>query len=282
MDLAQLSFSSDFITAMIITLFVGSTIPVLYFIFYVFKKRINYVAVLTGLIGYLILGVYISGFLQCLIIPEARLGEIGPVLFSLIQAAIIGLVNGGGIYLVLRLLAGRYDSTHTPISVGLGFPLEPMIFQGAISAANALALASQVNEQGLSPILDTIDSVRRAEFEQTLREMAARPVSDLIFTAARFACFFVICVALTRLLWNALHGDKRAPSRLFIPAGLILNVIAEIPVSLIRQNVVENNVAINCIYFAITAVIAALSVIASRLWDEKEKVVSGPLNRRLL
>ncbi|NLO47329.1 MAG: YhfC family intramembrane metalloprotease [Clostridiales bacterium] len=281
-NVEELVFSGSFITAMIILLLACSTLPVLYFIFYAFKRKINYIAVFAGILGAVFFGIFVQGILLSNLIPENRMQAIGPVPYAIYQALIIGIVNVSGIYIVLRLLSARYESLGAPISVGLGYALVPMILDGAVNAATRLSFASAINEKGMAHVLSTVNPGDRESFQQTMEELAAQPIAPFLYTAAKFICFFMICVAITRLLWYSLYGKRRNASWLFIPAAYVLRSIPELPLALYTTEAVLNKVATDCAYFGITAIIVLSAVIVSRLWDEKEKVVSGPLNRRLL
>jgi uncharacterized membrane protein YhfC len=281
-NVEELTFSGDFITAMILLLFICSTLPILYFVFYAFKRKINYIAVFAGALGAVAFGIFVQGILLSTLLPEGKMQQIGLIPYSVFQALIIGIVNASGIYVLLRILSKRYEALDIPISVGLGYALVPMIIDGAVNAVARLSLAATINEKGMAEVLNTVNQEDQAEFVRSMKELAAQPVGQFLFTAAKFACFFMICIAITRLLWYSLCGGKREASWLFLPAAYFLRSLPELPLALHSTGAVSNNVTTDCTYFGMTALIVLSAIIVSRLWDEKEKVVSGPLNRKLL
>lgn len=279
---SELTFSGGFIASMFILLFACSTLPILYFIFYAFKRKINYMAILAAIAGYILFAILINGILQSIIAPDSKIEQVGAVLHSIIRSVLVGLTSAGGAYILLRLLASRYDSIKTPISFGLGFPLYALIMEGGSNAMYRLSMAYTVNEKGLSAVLETVDTAQRASLQAQLESIAATPLSEVFYTAGKFACFFIISVAIARLLWYSLRGDRRAPSWIFLPIAVALRTLLELPIALYATGAIDNYAVSNILHYGVTVLALLISILVSMQYDNKEQVVDGPLNRRLI
>lgn len=281
-DTAQLTFSGGYAAAMMLILIVCCTLPVLYFIFFAFKRKINYVAIFAAVAGFLLFGYYLNGILLNAFAPYSKLEQMGALSYSIVRSVITGLTNVAGAYFCLRLLAGRYDSIKTPISCGLGFSLFYLIIEGGANAMFRLTMANSVNEKGLQAVLETVDAAQRSSLKEQLEYMAASPLAEYYYSAAKYAAYFLIGIAMTRLLWYAIRGYRRPASWVFIPAVFLLRTFMELPIAVYASGMTENVALTSVIYCAIAVVSLLASIYVSRLWDEDEKVVAAPLNRNLL
>jgi len=278
----QLAFPDGFIAAMLLLLIVCCTLPVLYFIYFAFKRKINYVSILAAIAGYLLFGYYLNGILMINIVPEARIQQTGVVFYSVVRALIVGLANVGGIYVCLRLLSQRYDSLNTPISFGLGYPLFVLIMEGGANSMYRMSMAYTVNKEGIQKVLGSVEEAQRSKLLEQLEEMAASPLADYYYSVGKYAAFFIAGIGLSRLLWYSLRGERRKPSWLFIPAALILRFLMELPIGLYTSGATDNMALTSIIYCAVSLAALAASIIVSKMWDEGEQVAAGPVNRRLL
>lgn len=278
----QLVFPGGYITAMTLLLIICCTLPVLYFIYFAFKRKINYVSIFAAVIGYLLFGFYLNNILLANIVPETKIEQTGAVMHSVIRALLTGLTNAGGIYICLRLLSQRYDTLNTPISFGLGYPLYGLIMEGGANAMYRLSIAYTVNKEGVQKVLETVDEAQRTSLLEQLEDMAASPLAGYYYSVGKYAAFFIIGIALSRLLWYAIRGEKRAPSWLFIPAAVLLRFFMELPIALSTSGAADNQALASIIYCAVAVAALAASLIVSKLWDPDEKAVAGPVNRRLL
>lgn len=278
----QLIFSDGYIAAMLFLLIVCCTLPILYFIYFAFKRKISYVSILAALAGYLLFGYYLNGILMKNIVPEAKIGQMSTVLYSIIRALITGLTNTGGIYICLRLLSKRYDSINTPISFGLGYPLYVLIMEGGANAMYRMSMAYTVNREGVQKVLESVEEAERSNLLEQLEEMAASPLADYFYSVGKYAAFFIMGIALSRLLWYSLRGEKRAPSWLFIPAVILFRFFMELPIALYTSRATDNLVLTSVIYCVIALAALAASIIVSNMWDKGERAAAGPVNRRLL
>lgn len=273
-------FSNAFVTISFVFMFACLMFPVLYYIYFMYKKRFNHITMLAGIAGFLVFGYMLTSVLLTSVIPESLREQIGEVPYAIIRTLVIGICEAGGMYIVLRLLSSRDASIVTPISFGLGYTLVNMLLVGGINAFLRLSQAMAVNEDGLEKVLETVDVTQQDSLRATLTELSQLPVGRYVMEVAEFACFFLISVAIARIIWYSIDGGKLPASNRFLVLGIFLRFAAELAYYLAGR--VENYVLAESIYYVITAIIVALAVLLSLQRDDKEKIKAGPLNRRLL
>ena len=275
-----MQFSNAFVTVSFLFLFCCLMCPVLYYIYFVYKKRFNHLAMLGGIAAFLMFGYLLTSLLLGSVIPTSLRDQMGEVPYALVRTLLIGICEAGGMYITLRLLSSRYPGNTTPISFGLGYTLINMLLVGGVNGFMRLSQAMAVNDNGLDAVLDTVDASQREALRATLTELSELPIGRYAMEVAEFVCFFLISVAIARIVWYAIDGGKLPASNRFLGLGILLRFAAELAYYMVGR--VENYVMAEVIYYIVTLVIVAVAVLLSIQRDDKEKVRAGPLNRRLL
>lgn len=278
----QMTFPDSFIAAMFLLLIVCCVLPIFYFIYYAFKRKINYISILAAVAAFLLFGYYLNGILLGSIVPEDKIARSGTAGYAVIRSVIAGITNVGGICICLRFLAKRYETVNTPISFGLGYPLYVMIMEGGANAMYRISMAYAVNKEGLETVLESVEEAQRSSLLEQLEDMAASPLAEYYYSAGKYAAYFIICIALSRLIWYSVHGERRKPLWLFVPAAFVLRFLMELPIALYTSKAVDGLALTSVLYFIAALIALAASIVVSRMWDNKDKAAAGPVNRRLL
>jgi hypothetical protein len=82
---------------MILLLFICSTLPILYFVFYAFKRKINYIAVFAGVLVRSLSNIC-TGYPSEHFASGRENAANRPDPYYVFQALIIGIVNASGIF----------------------------------------------------------------------------------------------------------------------------------------------------------------------------------------
>ncbi len=276
----ELVFSNNLIGGLFCIVIACLMMPVFYLIFYTMKKKINLLTTALGIVGFLVFGYLISGFLLGSLAPTDRAAE-APARYALIRSVCVAVAEGGGALAAMLLLRRRFDDISTPISYALGYPLINMLVIGGANSFYRMAEAYTVNSKGLDAVLESVEGDAVERLREQLTELSQSPAYEYYFSAVDYICIFVIFVAICRIMWYAVHESGK--SRIVLAAlGLVFRFGAELPVALYQCGATRNYIACEIVRYAVTALCVGLAVLLALRYDGREKVSAGPLNRRLL
>jgi uncharacterized membrane protein YhfC len=275
----NLTFSNELIGALFTLLFTCLMLPVLYYIWMAFRKKLNNIAMLAGIASFFIFGYLLSGFLLGTFAPEAKASELGILGYALRRAVCVAVTEAGGIWISLYLLYKKYNTIRVPTGFGLGFQLFNLLYLGGINGFIRLGYAMSVNKNGLDTVLSSVDPQYASRFETLLRDLAGTDPYIFIMSAVDYVCMFLITVALTRILWYSIEGGKKESSKLLILLAFILRLAAEVPLAMYQAGAGSYRLYA-IIYYVITALIVAFAVWLSKDRDDKEQIRSERLRAR--
>lgn len=274
-----LTFSNELTGALFALFFTCIMLPVLYYIWMAYRKRLNNIAMLAGIVSFFVFGYFLSGFLLGSFAPEAKAAELGVVGYTLRRSICIAIAEAGGLWLSLYVLSKKYNTVRVPTGLGLGFQLFNLLYLGGINSFIRLGYAMSVNKNDLQTVLDSVDPQYASQFETLLRELAASDPYVYIMSAIDYVCMFILTAALCRILWYSIEGGKKESSRLLIAAAFVLRLAAEIPLAVYKAGGGSYKLCA-VIYYVITALVLAYAVWLSRDRDDKEQIKSDRLRPR--
>lgn len=276
----ELVFSDGLVTALGVLFAVCLLMPVMYYVWSVYRKKLNHAALLGGLAAFFLFGYLISGVLLGALAPESRLAELGMWRYALGRALSVAVAEAGGMWLALWFLHRQYATVRVPIGFGLGFRLFDLLYLGAFNAMFRLANALTVNKEGLQVLLDNVEAEAAPALELQLRALAASSPKLYLMSAVDYVCMFALSVALSRILWYTLEGGKlSADKRLLVPAFL-LRFFAELMLALDRAG--GNYQVCAAIYYVLVAAAVCLAYYLSRQRDDPEVLREDRLKARQL
>jgi hypothetical protein len=110
----DLVFAPELTGALFILLFTCLMLPVLYYIWTAYKRRLNHLALLAGLSAFFIFGYALSGFLLGTFAPMAAGEKTYPTLYALGRALLTAASETVGIWAALLALSKRFSSPASP------------------------------------------------------------------------------------------------------------------------------------------------------------------------
>ena len=223
-------------------------LPLLYGLFYGFKRNIDWIAVVVGAVAGLIT-------------------DINPNITTnlYVTALWITVEDCAVMYILLRIIGNFRKGVRVPIGLALGWILIPVTILQGLSAIGMISSMQQVNEDVLAAVIAGIAEYDREAFRETLAILAAEPVGTYFKLAAACVARFIMTIGVCRLLWYSLHGDRRPPHPLFILAGFGMRFIAELFYQTSREAL-----ASLVLYYVSAALVLAGSIVAAKYWDNPE------------
>ena len=273
-------FSGGFVAASFILLFLCIMLPLFYIVFYVFKKNFNLVLMLIGLAAFFLFGYLLTGLLTGTFAPSRLIGTVPPAAYAIRRSLVVGLVRALSIWLVLLLLAKRYGSVIVPASFAAGYSLIDMLFVRGATGYIAFSQALAVNQNGIDYVVSTADLTSQEALRESLLELAQKPASLYVWGTLDSVCAFVGTICLARLLWYSIEGGVREENKLLVPVCLAAAVLLEIPGALYDGGAFSGYAPAGIIYYVVTALLVAGTIIAAKNHDEKVGVAASRLRRR--
>jgi hypothetical protein len=237
--------------------------PLMYYIFYVYRRNLKQLAVLTGLAAYAVFGYILPGF----VVP----GISGAVP----RALYIACSEVAGIFIAFKLTAKAWDTNANAFGLTVGFAVIPIIIMRGFTAMSKLAIVTSLNDTGYSALAESMPTENRAALDDMLTALANETTAQHMLIAAEYLCAFALIVGITRLIWYSFHGERREPNIMFVFAALLLRSLAEIfyqtPYSIVSE----------CAYYVVSLAAFAASVLAAKFWDEPERFTERLSGKRL-
>ena len=229
---SEMMFSSGLVTALTMTFAACILIPVMYYVWMVYKKRISHVGILAGLAAFFMFSYLISGILLGKLAPESAMAKMGQWPYALTRALCIAISDMAGMGLGLWFLHRQEKTLRAPIGFGLGFRLFDMLWLGGLNVLAPLSSAMTVNRDGLDAMLSQVDADKVGALELQLRALAETSPKVYWLGTVDYICKFVLAIALTRILWYAFEGGREPADRKFGVIVFVLKFLCELMLAL--------------------------------------------------
>ena len=284
MDAQTLVFPEPLITAPSFLFCFCLLAPALYYVWFVYRRRLDHTGLLGGLAAFFLFGYLITGLFLGLLAPESRKEEMGPWGYALLRGTVTALVEVGGCWFSLWFLRrGRTEARRTvrvPIGFGLGYRLFDLLYLGAFNALFRLLNALSVNRDGLETILEGVEADAAPALEAQLRLLAESSPQMYWLSAVDYLCLLVISVCAARLLWYSMEGGLRPADIRFLPLVFIVRLAGESLLALYQSGGGSFPVCAG-IYYALTAALACFTWYQASLRDSKELLHDVHLKSRM-
>ena len=220
---SQLIFSSGLITALTMTFAACILIPVMYYVWMVYQKKISHVGILAGLAAFFMFSYLISGIL---------LGKLGQWPYALTRALCIAVSDTLGMALGLWFLHRQERTLRAPIGFGFGFRLFDMLWLGGLNVLAPLSSAMTVNKDGLDAMLSQVEADKVSALELQLRALAETSPKVYWMGTVDYICKFVLAIALSRILWYAFEGGREPADKKCGAVVFVLKFLCELMLAL--------------------------------------------------
>ena len=279
-----LVFPEPLITALSFLFCFCMLVPALYYVWFVYRRKLDHSGLLGGLAAFFLFGYLITGVLLGAIAPEERRESMGAFGYSLIRALITAVVEVGGCWGVLAFLRrGRPAEKRTvrmPIGFGLGYRLFDLLYLGAFNALFRLLNAMSVNRDGLGTILEGVEAEAAPALEEQLRILAASSPQMYWLSAADYFCLLVISVCVARLLWYSMEGGLKPADIRFLPLVFAVRLAGEFLLAM-YQSGGGSFLACAGTYYMLTAALACFTWYQSSQRDSRELLHDEHLKSRI-
>lgn len=250
--------------------------PVLYLIYYTFKKKINLLAMLAGVAGSFVFGYFMLGLALGSFAPQAS-AETDAMKYALSSAVCTGAVESVGFFIAMFALRKKWNETDTPISYALGYSLFTMLVARGANAFIRLGEVYTTNYKGLDAVLSSVGGEAVEVLRKELTDLSLIEPVKLYISAIDCVVLFAVMVALCRIMWYSVCSDGRKRFDLAL-VGIILRAATEFPTYLTELSVPVYAV----MHYIPAALCIAFAAFLAYKTDEKEQVSAGALNRKLL
>ncbi len=279
-----LIFSEPLITALSFLFCFCLLAPALYYVWFVYRRRLDHTGLLGGLTAFFLFGYLITGLLLGVLAPESRREAMSPWTYALLRGLITALVEVGGCWFILWFLRrGRPENKRTyrvAVGFGLGYRLFDLLYLGAFNALFRLLNAMSVNRDGLATILEGVSEADAPALEEQLRLLAASSPRVYWLSAVDYLCMLVISVCVARLLWYSLEGGLKPAETRYIPLVLGVRFLGETLLAL-YQSGGGSFLACAGTYYVLTAALACFTWYQSSRRDSKELLHDEHLKSRI-
>ena len=272
---SELVFSSGLITALVVLFAVCILLPTMYYVWYVYRRRFNHIALLGGLAAFFLFGFLIAENLLRLTAPAAGAGL---WTCGTLRAFIAALCDVGGYTLGLWFLKKQHSTIRVPVSFGLGYRLFEMIYLGALNTLLRLSSAMTVNREGLQYMLASVPEEQAPALELQLRNLAESAPGVYWMSLVDFICRFVLTVALVRLIWYAFEGGRLREDRRLIGAAFGIDFLCELMLALHAAGASYHLCA--AVYYVLTAGTVCLVYTVARRRDDPQQLTADHLPGR--
>ena len=266
-----LVFSDELMTALTV-LFIACTVaPAFYYVWYVYKKKLNHAGMLAGLAAFFLCGYLLPSMLLGSFAPADKSAEMAPAAYALLRALLVALPEVGGITVFLLFMSRRYSTVRVPIGFGLGFRLFDLLYLGALNALFRLANALTVNRDGLESLLESVDAASAPALVEQLELLAASAPKVYLMSAVDYVCMLVISVVVARFIWYGLEGGKLEEDRRLILLAFVLRFVAEFLQAFYSVGGASYGLCAG-IYYVLTALAVCYCYYEARRRDDPEKI----------
>ena len=273
-------FSPGLVTALSMTFAACILIPVMYYVWMVYKKRISHVGILAGLAAFFLFSYLISGILLAQLAPESGMARMGMWPYSILRALVIAVCDLGGMGLGLWFLHRQERTLRAPIGFGLGFRLFDMLWLGALNVLAPLSSALTVNREGLESVLQGVEAEKVGAFELQLQALAETSPKVYWMGTVDYICKFALAVALTRILWYAFEGGREPADKKCAAIVFILKFLCELMLALYAAG--GNYRLCSAAYYVLTAGSVCLAYYLAHKRDDPEQFRGDRLQAKQL
>lgn len=257
-------FSPALVTALAISFAACILVPVMYYVWTVYKKRISHVGILAGLAAFFLFSYLIAGILLGQLAPERESwGN------AVIRALIITVCDLAGMGLGLWFLHRQERTLRVPIGFGLGFRLFDLIWLGGLNVLAPLSSAMTVNQNGLDAFLTQVEAEKAPALEQQLLALAETSPKVYWLGTVDYLCKFILAVALTRILWYAFEGGREPADRRFAVLTFALKLLCELMLALYAAG--GKYQLCSAAYYVLTAATVCLAYYLAHKRDDPEQ-----------
>ena len=279
-----LVFPEPLITALSFLFCFCMLAPALYYVWFVYRRKLDHTGMLGGLAAFFLFGYLITGFFLGLLVPDSRREEMNPWSYALLRGLIIALVEVGGCWFSLWFLRrGRPEARRTvrvPIGFGLGYRLFDLLYLGAFNALFRLLNALSVNRDGLETVLEGVGAEDAPALEAQLRLLAESAPRMYWLSAVDYLCLLVLSVCAARLLWYSMEGGLKPANIRFLPLVFAVRLMGEFLLAM-YQSGGGSFMACAGIYYLLTAALACFTWYESNRRDSKELLHDEHLKSRI-
>ena len=270
----EISFSGELLGALTVLFAVCILVPVMYYVWNVYRRKLSHVALLGGLAAFFLFGYVLSQNLLRGLDP-AVLGTWG---YALLSAFIAAACDTAGIFLGLWLLHRQQGTVRVPIGFGLGYRVFEMFYLGGLNTFLRLSYVMTVTNDGLESVLSQVEESQRPALELQLRSLAESGVGMYWMSAVDYAARFALTAALARLLWYAVEGGRKPEDKRLIALAFGLDLLCELLLSLHAAG--APYVPCAAAYYVLVAGAVCLSYYEARQRDDPEKLRADRLRGR--
>ena len=272
---SELVFSGELVTALTILFAVCILLPTMYYVWYVYRKRFNHIALLGGLAAFFLFGFLVAENLLRLL-PSAE--GAGRWTYALLRAVVAALCDVGGYALGLWFLKKQHGTIRVPISFGLGYRLFEMLYLGALNTLLRLTSAMTVNRDGIQALLDTVTEEQAPALRLQLMTLAESSPGMYWMSTVDYICRFVLTVALVRMIWYAFEGGRERSDPRLIAAAFGVDLLCELMLALHAAGASYRVCA--GIYYVLVAGAVCLAYYTARRRDDPQKIAADHLTGR--
>ena len=272
---SELVFSGDLITALTVLFAVCILLPTMYYVWYVYRKRFNHIALLGGLAAFFLLGFLVAENLLRLLAPTAGAGQ---WTYSFLRAFCAALCDVGAYALGLWFLKKQHSTIRVPISFGLGYRLFEMLYLGAMNTVLRLTSAMTVNREGLQALLDTVTEEQAPALKLQLMSLAESSPGMYWMSTVDYICRFTLTVALVRLVWYAFEGGREPSDKRLIAAAFSIDFLCELMLALHAAGASYHLCA--GIYYVLVAGAVCLAYYVAHRRDDPQQLTADHLTGR--
>ena len=273
-------FPDGLISALWLLLAVCILLPALYYVWMIYKKSFDHIAMLAGIASFFMFGYLVSGILLGNFAPQKLADAYGSTLYASMRALCVTVSEVGGFWLALFILKRERPGVNTAIGFGLGYRLFDLLYLGAFNALFRLANALSVNQDGLQSVLANVDESAAPALEEQLRILAQTSPKIYIMSSVDYLCMFVISVCLARLIWYGMEGGKLAADKRLIALSAGFRLVSEWILAK-YQSLGEKYSVYAGIYYVLVAALICFTYWQSKRRDDPEMIRAAHLKAKL-
>ncbi len=277
-------FSGGLLTALTVLFAVCLLMPALYYMWYVYRRRFNHIALLGGLAAFFLFGFLISENLLRLA-PAAAFSQLassehgaGMWIYGPVRALIAAACDVGAYALGLWFLKKQHSTIRVPISFGLGYRLFELLYLGALNTILRLSTAMTANREGLEAVLASVPEEQAPAMELQLQALAETPPSLFWMSAVDYICRFALTAALVRLIWYAFEGGRKPEDKKLIAAAFGIDFLCELMLALHAAGASYHLCA--AVYYVLTAGAVCFAYYTARQRDDPQLLAAEHLKGR--
>ena len=275
----ELTFSGGLVGAMTVLFAVCVLLPAMYYVWTVYRRRFNHVAMLGGLACFFFFAYFLAQTLLRLLLPTGPTGA-GMWGYGIIRALCVSVCEIGGVSLTLWFLHRQQHATvRVPIGFALGYRLFEMLWLGAVNTVIPLSLALTVNREGLPFVLEAVEETQRSAMELQLRTLAETAPGVYWMSTVDYVCRFALSAALARLIWYGFEGGRLPEDKRLIAAAFGLDFLCEGMLALHEAGGSYHLCA--AIYYVLVAGAVCLAYFEARRRDDPEQLRADHLKSRV-